>query len=219
MIRLARGPKPGVLEERGEEWAREFVGHVGPLAQMAPSTRYRYRHAEIKEAVKRDSSEKCIYCESKITHVYPGEIDHLLPASKRRDLSVAWENLGYVCAECNREKRDYYEPALPLLDPYEDEPGEHLAFYGPMVLWRSGSERGEVTVRELKLHRRPGLLERKKERIEALQVLIDRISAMAPGPLRTAVETALDDELLDEREYAATARAFVAGARADSSAS
>jgi CRISPR/Cas system Type II protein with McrA/HNH and RuvC-like nuclease domain len=176
---------------------------------MPASKRYRYRHADVKAAIVSDSHGKCMYCESRITHVHPGEIEHILPSSKRPDLVVAWENLGLVCTECNREKSDYYEPALPLLNPFEDEPSEHLAFYGPLVLHKAGAARGEITVRTLKLNDRTALFERRKERIEQLQILMDRLETIPAGPLRGAVDQALETELEDDKEYAAAAREFV----------
>jgi uncharacterized protein (TIGR02646 family) len=212
MIRLERGDKPPILIEKADEWTAEFAAAGAPHT-MAPAVRYRYRHADIKEAVKRDSHKKCIYCESHITQVHPGEIEHIAPVSKRADLVVEWENLAFVCTECNREKSAYYEPNLPLLNPFDDDPDEYLAFYGPMVLHRTGKPRGEITVRQLKLSRL-ALIERRKERIERLQVLIDRINEMPHGPHRQVVDKALEAELAVDTEYAATAREFVRQANA-----
>lgn len=182
---------------------------------MAPATRYRYRDPSIKAAVKRDSHEKCIYCESYVTQVHPGEIEHILPVSKRRALAVDWDNLAFVCTECNREKGDYLETELPLLNPFVDEPSEHLAFYGPLVHHKTGSSRGEITVQQLKLSKRNSLLERRKERIEQLQIMLDRIAQTPEGPLRTTLEGVLDDELAADKVYAATAREYVRQARAN----
>lgn len=219
MIRLHRGDKPPILEQNSETWTEEFLGHNAdkPLSEIPDGVRYRYRDSAIKEALKEGAGLKCMYCESTILQVHPGEIEHILPVSKRRELVADWNNLGFVCHVCNREKGDYYNPELPLLNPYEDEPSEHLAFFGPLVLHRSGSNRGEITVRTLKLERRPGLFERRAERIEQLQLLLDRIHALPDGSLKDAVEAALQNELADSREYAATARAFVRQARASAS--
>lgn len=208
MIRLRRGTKPAVLESNSTAWTEEFVGHEGPLSSMPATQRYRYRHPDIKVAVKSDSHGKCIYCESYISHVHPGEIEHIAPVSVRPELVLDWENLAYVCTECNREKGAYFEPSLPLLDPFVDDPDEHLVFYGPMVLHRTGSARGEVTVLELKLGR-AGLIERRKERIEQLKRLVDRISALPAGPQRSSLERVLSEEQRDDKAYAATAREFI----------
>lgn len=215
MIKLARGAPPDVLQEKGPEWTRQFTAHDGPLSTMPNSIRYCYRDPAIKAAVRRDSHGKCIYCESYVTQVHPGETDHVLPVSKRRDLVVAWENLAFVCSDCNRNKGDYLAPELPLVEPFTDDPSEHLAFYGPTVHHRTGAARGEVTVQRLKLSRRKDLWERRKERIEQLQLLLDRIAEQSDGPLRVALESALQEELCDDKPYAAFAREYVRQARAN----
>ena len=208
MIKLKRGAKPTVLDTKADEWTEEFTAHVGPLSSMPNAQRYRYRHPDIKAAVKHDTHGKCVYCESYVSHVHPGEIEHIAPVSKCPELVVSWENLTYVCTECNREKGTYYEPTLPLVDPFVDEPGDHLVFYGPMVLHRSPSARGEVTVQRVKLDR-AGLIERRKERIEQLKGLVDRIIALPTGAQRSSLETVLSEELQDDKAYAATAREFI----------
>jgi hypothetical protein len=117
----------------------------------------------------------------------------------------------------NREKLDYDEPTLPLLDPLMDEPAEHLAFYGPMILHRTGCDRGDITVRRLKLNERSSLFERRKERLEQIQGLLDRIALMVDGPLKTALEQAVEDEAADDEPYAAVVRAFMLQARDEAS--
>jgi CRISPR/Cas system Type II protein with McrA/HNH and RuvC-like nuclease domain len=212
MIRLRKGREPAVLVKNSAKWTKEFCEFQGRLSEMPPAMRYRYRDSTIKAAVRQDSHDKCVYCESSISQVHPGEIDHIEPVSRRRDLVVAWDNLALVCSECNRAKGDYYEPTLPLLNPFVDDPASHLVFYGPLVLHRTGCSRGEATVKRLKLSR-AALFERRKERIEALQTMLDRIHSMEPGPLRAAVEAALEDELAETTAYSATARAFVSQAQ------
>lgn len=150
-----------------------------------------------------------MYCESFISHVHPGETDHILPIDKRPDLVVSWNNLGLVCTKCNHAKSNYYEPELPLLDPFVDEPNEHLMFFGPMVMHRDGSERGEITVSQLDLNRTDGLFERRKERIEQIQLILDRLASIGDGPLRNAIEGILGGELADRSEYAAFTREYV----------
>ena len=213
MIKRTRGAAPAILVSKAEEWTKEFAAFDGPQASMPRATRFRYRHTDIKEAVRRDAAGKCVYCESLVNQVHPGEIEHVSPVSKRPDLVVEWTNLTFVCTECNREKRDYYQPELPLLDPFEDEPAEHLAFDGPLVLHRTGAPRGEITVRTLKLNARKALFERRKERLEQLQILIDRVEALPSGPLREALEATLASEVGDDKEYTAVGREFVRQAR------
>ena len=123
MIRLTKAHKPGVLGNQADAWTREYLELLEAGDEVPDSVRYRYRHPDVKEALRTEASYKCIYCESKISHVFPGETDHLAPVSERPDLYVRWENLGYVCKECNRAKGAYYSEAEPLINPFTDETG------------------------------------------------------------------------------------------------
>ena len=128
MIRLTKAPKPKILEDNAEVWTQECLALLQAGGDVPDPIRHRYRHPQIKETLRKEASDKCIYCESKISHVFPGETDHLAPVSQRPDLYLCWENLGYVCKECNRAKGAYYSDLEPLIDPFSDDPGEHLAF-------------------------------------------------------------------------------------------
>ena len=170
MIRLTKAPKPRILEDHAEVWTREYLELLEAGDDVPDGIRYRYRHAQIKETLRTESSDKCIYCESKISHVFPGKTDHLAPVSRRPDLYLCWENLGYVCKECNRSKGAYYSGVEPLIDPFWDEPSEHLAFYGPTVFHLPGDMIGLRTIRKLKLCR-SALLERRRELLERLRLV------------------------------------------------
>lgn len=209
MIRVARAhDPPQVLAHNAADWTEEYLKLVAGDESVPEAARTRYRHPDIKAAVKNDAHDKCVYCESYPTHVHPGDIDHVLPKSKRPELVVAWDNLVFACQECDREKGDYLDSDQPLVDPLNEDPADFIWFYGPMVLNVPGSDRGLITIRQLKLDR-PNLLERRKERIATLHMLADRWARMAEGPAKDAVRSELLAESDDDREYAAAARAFL----------
>ncbi|MCA9070712.1 MAG: HNH endonuclease [Planctomycetaceae bacterium] len=158
----------------------------------------------MKATVREESHDKCTYCESKISHISPGHIEHLIPKSKRRDLVVCWQNLGYVCEECNREKGDYHEPDEPLLNPFIDNPEDHLLFFGPMILQKDLGK-GYRTIRKLKLSR-PSLVERKKERIEYIQKLIVTWKSLPDSQTKQILKEEILGECRPDKEYSATIR-------------
>lgn len=207
MIRLEKGPAPQVIIDHGAGWTARWVDFVENGAAITDADKSRYRHPDIKAAAIAETFDKCAYCESKVTHTYYGDVEHILPKIRRPDLFVSWRNLTLACKICNTKKGDYYDALLPLLNPFEDEPSEHLRFHGPMVLHISGSDRGEVTILRLDLGR-TNLIERRKERIAALKRLIDRWAAAAPGPARDYLLEAIHIELAAENEFAAALRAF-----------
>jgi hypothetical protein len=206
MIRLNKQAAPDVILTNGPTWTAVWVDHVSNGAQIADADKGRYRHATIKAALVAETHGKCAYCESKVSQVYPGDVEHILPKRARPDLFVNWDNLTFGCSICNTKKGTYYDPDLPLLNPYVDDPGDHLQFLGPFVIHLSGSVRGETTRIHLDLSRIP-LVERRMERMEALKQLIDRW-ANAADPHKQVLLAAIHIELSEEREYAATLRAF-----------
>ena len=132
------------------------------------TVRFRYRHKDVKAAVKRDSHGKCIYCE---TPTEFGQTDHINPVSKCPDRVVDWDNLAFVCTECNTHKSDYYDPDAPLVNPFVDDPAEFLSFLGPFVMAAPDNHRGQLTLLQLKLNR-PDLFQRRFRRLTSLEPLL-----------------------------------------------
>lgn len=85
-----------------------------------------YRDPELKQHLVAEAHGKSVYCESKITHVYFGDIEHMKPKSvfpaERLDVS----NLALACAVCNNAKGQFWDSTTPLLDPFIDEPYSQL---------------------------------------------------------------------------------------------
>jgi uncharacterized protein (TIGR02646 family) len=168
---LRKLPQPAVLEANHDAWLAEYKGDKGNA-----SKKYRYRHTEIKNILKKETGYKCVYCESKIGHNTPGDIEHKIPSSKDENRHFTWSNLTIACAECNRRKNDYYESGNEFLDPYSDDVEALLEHHGPLVFWGSANTRAEVTIRTLELNglSRQQLVERKINRLEEFSNLIER---------------------------------------------
>jgi hypothetical protein len=146
LIRLAKGPKPAILEQREEEWRTEYLAWRAETAGTPEAAQFRYRDPGIREALRVETHDKCAYCESRMLHVTPDHIEHIRPRSIHPDLVVTWTNLTIACPMCNQTKRDYDSDEEPLLNPYEQDPGEHLLFVGPIVLQRPGSDLGHRSI-------------------------------------------------------------------------
>lgn len=205
MIKLEKGLEPGILARNAAHWTEEYERGLED-GGLTNTQKFRYRHSDIKQAIRRETSEKCAYCESKVSHVHPGETDHIAPVSRRPDLVVAWNNLTYVCTECNRRKLDYYSEVEPLVNPYVDQPKEHLLFFGPMVLHKD--DKGFRTTRRLGLSR-VEMLERKQERIENLNFLIQKWRECAEGETRNFFRDEILQYAAAASEFSATSRSFI----------
>ena len=76
---------------------------------------------------------KCAYCESKISHVDYGHIEHFKPKSRFPDLTFEWTNLLLSCPICNGSeyKSDRFPLETeggPLVNPCDELPAEHFEF-------------------------------------------------------------------------------------------
>lgn len=206
MRKLHKGPKPDVLEANETAWLGEF------LADRDNKTkRYRYRDSTIKEALKQETAEKCVYCESKIGHNTPGDVEHKVPTSKDPSKHFTWANLTIACTECNRRKNNFYSEHEGFLDPYVDDVENILEHHGPIVGWRTGEVRGEVTVKTLELSSaaRTALVARKIEKIGELQHLLERHKSEPSGMLKELLTRQLKTMASCSAEYSAMVSAVL----------
>lgn len=109
---------------------------------------------------------KCAYCESRITHVDYGHVEHFHPkggANGRLDYTFKWSNLLLACGICNGPefKGDQF-PGLgeggPLVNLCQDEPADHFDFVFDKKTKLASVDgvtvRGRVTEKALGLNRR-----------------------------------------------------------------
>ncbi|WP_108809012.1 hypothetical protein [Aquimarina spinulae] len=71
-----------------------------------------YTHKTVRNKLKKMFHDKCAYCESKITAIYNGDIEHFRPKGKIQEASPSkpgyfwlaseWENLLFACPFCNQ---------------------------------------------------------------------------------------------------------------------
>jgi hypothetical protein len=207
MRNLAKGAEPAVLNASAAQWALDL--------QADPTSRtrkYRYRHPDIKAALVQETGWKCIYCESKIGHNTPGDIEHKIPSSLVPNQHFQWENLSVACTECNRRKNNYLNAVLPFLDPYNDDVEARVRHYGPTVGWAAGDAAAEVSVRTLELHnfRRTQLLNRKIEKIEEINNLCARILSAVGTPLESILKADLLRRAEKDAEYSGMVKSILA---------
>lgn len=199
MRNLRKLPEPAVLSTSKAQWLEEYK------ADKANSTKkYRYRHADIKSALKDETAFKCVYCESKIGHNTPGDVEHKIPSSKNEDLHFDWPNLTIACTECNRRKNNYYEAGNEFLDPYTDDVESLLEHHGPLVFWTSANARAEITIRTLELNglSRQQLIERKINKIDEFSNLIERFLEKS-GALKLLLWKQIEEMISHRSEYSA----------------
>ena len=161
-----------------------------------------YKHPRNKSALESSTSGKCMYCESKTSHINFGHVEHLKPkaAGFFPQLEFEWTNLGYVCDRCNNAKGSKYFPGVEFINPYDENPANEIQPYGSLLFARGASERGELTINEIGLNR-PELVEQRNMRIKAVHTaLVAALRATNPAVRMSAIEE-LKKEAWPDKEF------------------
>lgn len=209
MIKLNKLELPNEIAEKIKERTALFAQLTNTDQLIPKSLTLAYKSSEIKELLRLETADKCAYCESKVSHIDYGDVEHLLPKSVFPHLRYNFENLTYVCGICNTKKGDYFSIDTPLLNPYKDNPEEHLMPVGPMVLRVTTSERGLVTQKKLDLNRSE-LIERRAERLETITTILDQVARTKTPDIRRVLLNQVAQECAADKEYSFVVRAYVA---------
>ena len=211
MIKVRRGVEPPVLAKRADRWRSELAttNNAGERRKLLA----RYRHPQVKAALERSFYGKCAYCESKVSHVSYGHIEHFRPKSGllgRPDLAFDWNNLLLACGRCNgpEYKGDRFPETNeggPIVSPCDDEPAEHFRFvFDPAAKIASifgTTTRGVTTEALLGLNRYDLRTYRSK--------VVERLAVLARFATQdTDAARLMADARLSSSEYAAFARAL-----------
>ena len=208
MIKLEKGAVPKILEDKSEEWKQTLLEKLS-LGTATPTEKARYRHPEIKAALVTETHGKCAYCESKLRHIHRGDVEHIAPKSLSPELTFEWTNLTLACEICNQNKSDKDPKHFQILDPYVVDPDLHLMFLGPFVV-PTGTPQGISTRLILDLDR-PGLVERRKEKLEKIMSILGTASrGDLPLEIRKAILRDVQrHEAGESAEYSAMANTAV----------
>ena len=210
MIRVTRTPKPAVLQAKEASWKKKIRDASNDLTRKAAQAKY--QHEAIKAALVAMFHGKCAYCESAITHIDYGHIEHFMPKGvpAYAELAVDWDNLLLACGRCNGPEHKGAKFPLaneggPLVNPVAEEPSEHLRFdFDDRLKFANVlgiSKRGETTQAILGLNR-PELLQRRSLFVWKLWMIADRYHE--DDEAREIVDLAVMDP---NAEYVAFARA------------
>lgn len=198
MIRLKKLDKPDILVKNEEEWKNELMAYVISGKDIPKSIQGRYAKKEIKKTLLEETKDKCAYCESIITGIDYGDIEHIEPKKKVPQKTFEWSNLTISCGKCNQNKGQYYNENLSLINPYTDIPEEEIIFLGPYPSARS--QRALMTVKQLKLDR-VELLERRTEYIKKIQPLINLYLSTTDNELLKMIYQDLIEYTKENHEY------------------
>jgi len=161
---------------------------------------HNYKHPDNKKVLLNASHGKCMYCESSIGHVCFGDVEHIRPKSFYPHLEFVWENLGFVCTKCNNAKRDKFTETTPYVNPYDEDPEDHILAIGALLRHKAGSERGELTILDINLNR-PNLIEKRDDKLRLIQRVIDACMRTSNATLKQNAVAELLKECGEDKEF------------------
>lgn len=142
MIKLERRAKPTYLtDEKVKELTNKFKATKATV----------WKHVKIGEALLDSSSYKCAYCECplQVSDSYM-QVEHFKDKDAYPDEVVDWENLLPSCQRCNRKKWVLDVVAEPIVNPFVDEPKDHLCYEDFRLYGKD--KKGETTIIKLDLN-------------------------------------------------------------------
>ncbi|MCK4660466.1 MAG: TIGR02646 family protein [Phycisphaerae bacterium] len=206
MIEVKRPPEPGALKRNGAKWKQKLL--KAQTKREKKLAKEKYRHSDVKATLVTMFGGKCAYCESRITHLDYGHIEHYRPKSRFPKLTFEWSNLLLACGVCNgaEHKGGQFPDRAgggPLVNPCDDNPSDHFRFqYDPDTKLASvygTTTRGETTEKLLGLNRH-WLRKYRSEQVRKL-VALARFARSDPD-----ARVLLNEACQGNAEYAAFAR-------------
>ena len=163
MIKLNQASKPTFLTDE----------KVAELTDIFKSTKNSvWNNDHIKTPLLSSSYGKCAYCECPLTSESNYmEVEHFEDKKHNADKVVIWENLLPSCKKCNGSKSTHNVVDEPIINPYIDDPKEHLSMR--LYRFRGKTEKGKSTIDVTNLNHSTRLVMSRFEIGEKIDELID----------------------------------------------
>jgi uncharacterized protein (TIGR02646 family) len=228
MIRIRKprqGPK--ILRKRGREETRILFQafDAEPAAYRSGDKRFEfddtlYGATSVKSALRKAQHDKCAFCESKITLIAYGDVEHFRPKAGHVQqegdklsrpgyywLAYAWSNLFLACPLCNqRFKRNLFplrDPSRRALCHHDDMTQEEPLLIDPSSIDPEKHIRWQREYPEAIVGSREALVEYRQQQRQG------PLSASASSFLRR-LEIRIEEPVRDDAPYAAMTRAYFA---------
>ena len=146
MIFIPRSQEPSVLQNRGKAERQTLCEAYDAGKREFKFDSAIYGHETVKSALKRMQHDKCCFCESKISHISYGDVEHYRPKGGYKQteqdelhapgyywLPYTWENLLLSCTLCNQQ---FKKNLFPLLEPQQRALSHHddIALEQPLLI-------------------------------------------------------------------------------------
>ncbi len=198
-----------------------------------------YGHPTVRAALLRAQHDKCAFCESKVAHIAPGDVEHFRPKAAVEVggtlvrpgyfwLAYDWDNLYASCPLCNqRHKRNAFpvmgtraSVAAPnlsaersiFIDPGQEDPTAHIEFIDSVAHGKTA--RGQETIQALGLNR-DALDDKRRTLVKLHRALLEALESLIDRrdvQAKAATQAVLERlcaAMRDDAEYAAMNRSLI----------
>jgi uncharacterized protein (TIGR02646 family) len=127
VIRIKKPTKaPAVLRNQGKKATQQLCKEYQEDPTAPTKWKFDpgiYAAKPVKDELRKAQHDKCAFCESKISHVAYGDVEHFRPKAgcrqKRKDplitpgyywLAYDWRNLLFCCQICNQRNKGHHFP-------------------------------------------------------------------------------------------------------------
>lgn len=135
MIFIPRTSEPVILQDKGKAKQQHLCAAFDDGKREFDFDNKIYGHKTVKAALKQMQHDKCCFCESKISHISYGDVEHYRPKGGYKQteqdelqlpgyywLAYDWENLLLSCTLCNQQ---FKKNLFPLLEPAQRALNHH----------------------------------------------------------------------------------------------
>lgn len=236
MIFVSRTQQPDSLRRFAVQWLLELEAAHCELARCEADSntsaqvkqaskkkfeksQNKYRRVDVKTALIGMFHGKCAYCESQVSVVTYGQIEHFYPKGRYMDKTFQWDNLLLSCDLCNNSGHKGTKFPLDvrgeplLIDPTRIRPENHLRFswdqQAGLACIYGNDPRGEETIKTFDLNGDSGRKSLLKRRCEHVKIIMALAEFAENGNEEAAA--LLREEAGRDRPYSAFAAAYISG--------
>lgn len=243
MIKIDK-PKlaPKILRTKGKEKTKEICQEYTKNSKLYKTGKKKfdfdsniYGHKTVKTALKKAQHDKCCFCESKVTHISYGDVEHFRPKAGVRQetgaplekpgyywLAYEWTNLFFSCQLCNQQNKenlfplenpndrakthkDNIEIEKPVLISPAEDTEKFIAFRAEVIFAIDDNPRGKKTIEELGLGR-PELEDMRKDYYDKMKLIYNIANYDPPLPESKEAKDLIDISIQDSSQYTSMIR-------------
>ena len=197
-----------------------------------------YGHKTVKAALRKVQDDKCCFCESKVTHISYGDVEHFRPKAGVRQRSGAplerpgyywlaykWSNLFFSCQICNQRHKENLFPLKnptnrtrsheddinveePMFISPDDNPEQYISFREEVAFAVDDNPRGKATIKALGLNR-DELNNRRREYFERSEFIYKIANRKPPIPESEKAKKHITKSIQRSSQYASMIRCAV----------